>query len=772
MSVLLEKLNNVQKEIVKDTQGAIMVLAGAGSGKTRVLTHRIAYILEQKLCEPWNILAITFTNKAANEMKERLSKMSINSGNVWALTFHSLCARLLRFEAQHLEGYTADFSIYDETDKKNVLKRICESLNYDKKLADEALKHISNRKNRGMTIDDYVAFQKHDSSMPEISVLMRRYEEQLKNNNAFDFDDLLHKTYELLLLNKEVREKYQKQFKYILVDEFQDTNTIQYSFVKILAGDTQNVFAVGDEDQSIYSWRGATVGNIQAFLKDFAGAKLYKLEQNYRSTKNILDKANKVIKHNLSRIDKTLWTENEQGDKVIYKSLQTDRREADFVAQEIYKLKAMGYKYSDFAVIMRMNALSRSLEDAFLDYNMPYKMFGGVKFYDRLEIKAIIAYLKMLVNDLDDESFLRVVNYPKRGIGEAAIAALKAYNQRSYLKALKVGASQNEKIKSKFNDFLETLDDIQNKYMQLGLVEGATKVEKGLESFVEYVIDRSGLKALYSTSATEEDLNRLENLKSFLESVSNFEKLNPNCSLSEYLQSVSLIADIDSYNEEDEYIVLSTIHAVKGLEFKVVFIIGLEEGYMPSQRTIEEGNIEEERRLMYVAVTRAMEKLYLTNAQSRFLYHESRQNMPSRFLEEMDIESQNTNMLGGGFARNSLSESGYSSYGSTFGARNNSYTSTRNTRMDTSVFDKNKSYSTFGGGYNTTKPKTSVSLNSIGTSTATSKNFAIGDRVSHPQFGEGTVRELNKGTDSVMINFDKFGNKILSIKFAPIKKIG
>ena len=489
MSLLLDKLNDVQREIVKDTQGAIMVLAGAGSGKTRVLTHRIAYILEQKLCEPWNILAITFTNKAANEMKERLGKMSINAGNVWALTFHSLCARLLRFEAEHLEGYTADFSIYDETDKKNVLKRICESLNMDKKFADDALKHISNRKNRGTTIDDYVAFNKHDSQMPEIATLMRKYEEQLKSNNAFDFDDLLHKTYELLLENREVREKYQNQFKYILVDEFQDTNTIQYSFVKILAGDKQNVFAVGDEDQSIYSWRGASVGNIQAFLKDFAGAKLYKLEQNYRSTKNIIEKANKVIKHNLSRIDKTLFTENQTGDKIIYKNLQNERREADFVAQEIYKLKAMGYKYSDCAVIMRMNALSRSFEDAFLEYNMPYKMFGGLKFYDRMEVKAIIAYLKILVNDLDDESFMRIVNYPKRGIGDAAVNGLIGFGERSYIKAL-THVEQNPKIHSKFLPFLEVYNNIKNKYTELGLHDSNLKQDDALVDFVDYVIKK------------------------------------------------------------------------------------------------------------------------------------------------------------------------------------------------------------------------------------------------------------------------------------------
>lgn len=721
----MSSLNEVQQKIVEDTDGAIMVLAGAGSGKTRVLTHKIAYILQKNLAYPSEILAITFTNKASNEMRQRLFDMNLDAGNIWAQTFHSFCCRILRYEANNIEGYNQNFSIYDDSDKKMVIKNILKQLNLKE---DEYLylvsSAISDRKNKNLSILDYSNLYSYLPNTKTIVEIMQRYEQSLKNSNAFDFDDLLIETLNLFKNNQSILQKYSSRFKYILIDEFQDTNKVQYDLVKLLASVHKNIFAVGDEDQSIYSWRGANVQNIQRFLQDFENAKLYKLEQNYRSTKNILECANKIIKHNTNRIDKTLWTESKDGVKVQYIKYYNESEEAESVVREIYNLTHnLDYSYKDIAILMRLNALTRSFEDKLLAYNIPYKIFGGQKFYDRAEIKNILAYLKLLVNPRDDESFKRIINFPKRGIGDSALEELKVecggYNFLDYVYSLQ---NDCDKKLKKFLDFKNLMNDFKTQQNNLGLTE-----------FVNYIVEKLELEIVYNTDK-EEDKNRILNINEFINSISQFEKENVGATLVDYLQSVSLITDLDTYNEDDNNVILSTVHASKGLEFKVVFIVALEEKYFPIIRedsTAE--SMEEERRLMYVAITRAEERLYLTNASSRFMYGRTNYTMPSRFLSELGFVGKARDSQSDYKQINDNNSHLYSSY---------NYGNNTNTAIKPSLLKENKD----------------MSIN-------------VGDKVSHAKFGIGTAVSVDRSTDMIVIDFPGYGNKILSMKFAPISKV-
>lgn len=728
-------LNDVQQKIVDHTEGALMVLAGAGSGKTRVLTYRIANILNKGLCYPNQILAITFTNKAAGEMRERLTKLCQNAQHIWAQTFHSFCARILRNEIQNLSGYNRNFSIYDETDKKQVLKKIIKANNLkDEDYLNTLMHDISTYKNQNISLEQFGVINSYKLNFEVNLRLMREYEEVMRQNNALDFDDLLVKTLYLFNTNEQVRIKYQTHFRYILIDEFQDTNQVQYDLVKVLAGIHKNIFAVGDEDQSIYSWRGANVQNIQKFLKDFEGATLYKLEQNYRSTQNIIECANKVIKHNQNRIDKTLFTKNDKGLKVQYFNKYTDREEAEFVVQQIYSLThQLGYEYKDIAILMRLNALTRSFEDKLLSYDIPYKVFGGLKFYDRTEIKSMLAYLKLIVNPQDNESFNRVINFPKRNIGEVAVNKLLAYSMGQSL--MNTIYSLNEmdyidKTLNKFKPFKQLMLDFKQKSQEMKVSE-----------LVEYIIKTLDLEHVYATGK-EEDENRFYNLSELVSSIEQFEKDNDDISLEEYLQNVSLIADIDTYDDANNTVTLATVHSAKGLEFKVVFVVGLEERYFPIIRDYADtSEMEEERRLMYVAVTRAMERLYLTSASNRYMYGKTNFTLPSRFLGEM------------GFGKKSETTENYS---------------------------YNSQNSTFGGGnsYSTYQPKSMISSYTKSSSTGVSSlkantdlNYKAGDIVEHSKFGRGTVVSYQKSSDILTINFEGFGNKILSAKFASLKKV-
>ena len=719
-------LNEIQQKIVEDINGAVMVLAGAGSGKTRVLTHRIAHIIETGSARPHEILAITFTNKAANEVKERLMSMGVDAMSVWAMTFHSMCCRILRLEAEHLDGYTRSFSIYDEQDKKSVIKKIVKENNIKD---DDIISHVADKlskyKMSNMSLDDYknlTCFTERDKSIFNI---MKLYEERLQKENAMDFDDLINKTLFLLKSNADVREKYQLKFKYILVDEFQDTNETQYELVKILAGYHKNVFAVGDEDQSIYSWRGANINNIKHFLNDFEGAKLYKLEQNYRSTKNVIDCANKIIKNNHNRIDKTLFTENQMGAKVIYNKSYADRDEADFVTNTILRLVGSGeYKYSDIAVLMRLNALTRNFEDKFVSYDIPYRVFGGLKFYERAEIKNVMAYLKLLVNPYDEESFLRVINFPKRGIGDGAIDKLRSLNfgRGLYETVMSLDGSEGATL-SKFLPFKLLMQDLSQKMNEYSIFD-----------FVNYLVDKTNIMAEYSDDS-DESQNRKLNIGELLQNIKNYMDDNPDKTLVDFLQTVSLSADIDAYEEENNSVVLATVHSVKGLEFKVVFIVGLEEKYFPIIRFDEDDNdMEEERRLMYVAITRAKERLYLTCARSRYMYGKQSFSTVSRFLRELGFETPKENI----FADNE--------------------TETNNQYVNRFVPPQ----SNFHGGIRSFMHKSASTTNF---------DFAVGDRVFHPNFGVGYVVFLDVGTKTIKIDFDNFGNKTLSLGLAPIKKL-
>lgn len=711
-------LNDVQQKIVNHTEGAVMVLAGAGSGKTRVLTHRIANILQKGLASPSEVLAITFTNKAANEIKQRLSGMSINSEFVWAMTFHSMCCRILRQEADNLDGYNKNFSIYDDQDKKNTIKKILKAKNLkDDDYLSQVSESISRYKISNMSLDDYkkfCCFTLNDNIVYEIMV---DYENTLKQNNSMDFDDLINKTLLLLKTNEVVREKYQQKFRYILVDEFQDTNETQYSLVKILAGYHQNIFAVGDEDQSIYSWRGASIDNIKRFLKDFANATLYKLEQNYRSTKNIVESANKIIKNNQNRIDKTLFTENDKGTSVAYNKSYTDRDEAEFVVTTISRLVASGaYRYSDIAILMRLNALSRNFEEKLLNYSLPYKMFGGQKFYERAEIKNVMAYLKLIVNGADNESFYRIVNFPKRGIGDGALQKLRETSFGAPLMFATMMLPDNTTgTLSKFIPFKLLMQDIVSKQEVLSLFE-----------FVKYVVEKANIESAYA-SDSDEDYNRKLNIGEFLQNVKQYERENPDKSLSDFLQTISLTTDIDSFDENCDTVSVATVHSVKGLEFKVVFVVGLEENYFPIKRSdTTEEDIEEERRLMYVAVTRARERLYLTCSRTRFMYGKQNTSQVSRFIKELGFEQE----------ANSIKD-----------------------------YSSQTASTIFSGSISSFMHKT-ASVQKV-----TVEDFQIGDRVFHSKFGIGYITSLQSSNNSALIDFDNFGNKNLCLDFAPIKKI-
>ena len=719
-------LNEVQQKIVCETEGPIMVLAGAGSGKTRVLTHRIAHILSSGLANAFEILAITFTNKAANEIKNRLFLMGIPCMDVWAMTFHSMCCRILRTEANYLMGYTSSFSIFDEQDKKSVIKKILKEDNLkEDSLASEVSDKISKYKMSNMTLEEYgrlTCFTGHDKVVFEI---IKKYENRMRAENAMDFDDLINKTLYLLKTNPIVREKYQHQFRYILVDEFQDTNETQYELVKILGGYHKNVFAVGDEDQSIYSWRGASIDNIKRFLNDFDGAKLFKLEQNYRSTKNIIQKANQIIKNNKNRIDKTLFTENEVGNTVVFNKTYSDGEEADYVTKTIIGLVAdKGYKYSDIAVLMRLNALTRNFEEKFVAYDIPYKIFGGLKFYERAEIKNVMAYLKILINPSDEESFLRIINFPKRGIGEGAIEKLRAisYGQNLFATVLSLDDSETG-VLSKFIPFKKLMLDFLSKIDQMELFD-----------FVKYVVDQTRILDEY-TNETDEEINKKLNISELLQNINNYQKDNPDKTIVDFLQTVALSTDIDGYEEKLNTVTLATVHSVKGLEFKVVFVIGLEERYFPIIRLdSNEDDMEEERRLMYVAITRAMERLYLTSSKKRYIYGKENYSQVSRFIKELGFEN------------------GQSAFGHDRESNEDSYGYLHKT---------SKTYS-FG---------TSIANFMHKTFSSQKQSYAIGDRIFHTRFGVGYITLISQDGKTATIDFESFGNKTLSLEFAPIKKL-
>jgi len=624
MNELLKSLNPAQLDAASERDGYILVIAGAGSGKTRVLTARVAALLEDGV-PPYNILAITFTNKAAAEMKARIERET-NCGGVLTATFHSFCARILRANGDCL-GYDDKFSIYTEIESERTVKRILKDKGIDAKNAPKFLFHISRAKDSGLFPHEY-HFEIKDfiKDAGEITSVYSAYERELKAANALDFDDLLWKTVLLFKEFPEVLKKYQTRFRYINVDEFQDTNMLQFELLKLLSAYHKNLFVVGDEDQSIYGWRGARIGNILDFPKIFPGAKVFKLEQNYRSTPEILCSANSVIVHNQKRNAKKLWTDAQSGEKVTYFEAYGDRDEADFVVRTIAKLADRGASLCGCAVLVRANSLTRTVEESLTLHGIPYKVFGGFRFFERKEIKDLLAYIRLAVNPRDNESFLRAVSVPKRGIGEASLEKLRGMfdaetsDYYSLLKKIK-----ESELAPQFAKPLAFLNILEGLIEQVGVMQP--------DFFVEHAIKASGLYDALTAGAPD-DQNRLENMQELIAAAAEFLKYNENATTADFLQSVALISDTDEMDGKN-YVTVSTIHAVKGLEFDNVFLIGLEENLFPTRRAIDSGDIEEERRLMYVAITRAKRALYVSWARSRFRFHEVEYNPPSRFIGEM-----------------------------------------------------------------------------------------------------------------------------------------
>ena len=724
----MDDLNEEQIKPVLDTEGAVLVTAGAGSGKTRLLTHRIAYLVREKGIDPYRILAITFTNKAANEMRERLCAMipEATDGMLIA-TFHSMCVRILRKFIDSL-GYSRNFSIYGEDERERILKASIKSHEFEgEELLKKAAWSISDAKNSGYDPDGYKRAHEYYDYIDEICILYAEYQAELKRNNALDYDDLLLVAYRLLREDSAAREYCQNRFRYIHVDEFQDTNSIQYDLVRIIAAKYGNIFAVGDEDQSIYGWRGADFRNIFRFTEDFAGCRVYKLEQNYRSTKNILALANKVIANNASRLDKTLWTDNDDGSAVELYRAGGENEEAAAVLGSIAGLVRSGkYKFSDIAILMRLNALSKPFEEKLVQYGIPYKLFGGFKFFERKEVKDLLAYLKVLGNPSDTEALCRIVNFPKRGIGDGTVAQARNYaavnGKRLYdvIVNIEQNADLPLSVVKKLSGFAEVLRQLQSKLREMSLGD-----------FVSYLVTVLGLQTLYGDD-TEENRNRLMNIQNFVQSVRQFTEENEGADLSDYLQMISLYSDTDEMDGGD-YVSLATVHSAKGLEFKVVYIVGMEEGIFPIIRYDSSSDEEEERRLFYVAVTRAREKLFVTMAASRFLYGQRKQMFPSRFLREAGLLQS------------------YASYNAQRSPSRERYADAKPAPAQPPLRQTSAPSHTAG----------SVDLS----------RFAVGVRVTHPKFGGGTIRQISgeQGGTYAQVEFDKVGKVTLALEYAPLK---
>ena len=748
----LDGLNDMQKRAVKRTEGPLLIIAGAGSGKTRVLTHRIAYLIEDCDVAPYNILAITFTNKAAREMKERVAAITEKGDEVWVSTFHSTCVRILRRHIEFL-GYDNRFTIYDADDQKSLIKDIVKRMNLDSKFYKEraVAGKISSYKDELISPERAIEITKGDLRENTVAKIYLEYQVQLKKNNALDFDDLIVKTVELFKKFPDVLDYYQERFKYIMVDEYQDTNTAQFQLIRLLASKYRNLCVVGDDDQSIYKFRGANITNILSFEKYFENARVIKLEQNYRSTKNILAAANGVIANNQGRKDKTLWSDNEEGTQIDLYQAEDAYDEANMVAKEIRKkVNAGDYKYSDFACLYRTNAQSRTLEEKLLLANVPYKIIGGQNFYQRKEIKDILCYLKTVNNSTDDIAVARIINVPKRGIGATSIGKAQAYaveHDINLYNALELAYMNPElsrasaKIK-KFTDFIEELRE----YSQ----------EHSIKELVDKIIEDTGYVTELVLENTDESKARIENIEELISKVVEYESTTENPDLAGFLEDVALVADIDSLDEDSDYVVLMTIHSAKGLEFPNVFLCGMEEGLFPGISAIcadDQSEIEEERRLCYVAITRAKENLVISYAKRRMVHGETRYNIISRFIKEIPTHLINSKNVTDRVAAGQIPKK--EEFGNASRASQNAF--------------RNKPFKKSSYGEPSTKPAFGKSF----TITKQPVDYVVGDRVKHIKFGEGTVLNIEDGPKDyqVTVAFDKAGQKIMMASFAKLKKL-
>ncbi len=735
----LELLNREQQEAVLHVDGPLLILAGAGSGKTRVLTYRIAHLIDECGVNPWNILAITFTNKAAGEMRERVDKIvGYGSESIWVSTFHSTCVRILRRYIDRL-GYDTNFTIYDTEDQKTVMKSVCQKLQLDSKLYKERmlLNVISHAKDEYISPNEFLLEAKGDFRQEKIAQAYVEYQKELKKNNALDFDDLLVKTVELFQSCPDVLEYYQNRFRYIMVDEYQDTNTVQFKFISTLARQYRNLCVVGDDDQSIYKFRGANIRNILDFEKVFPDAKVVKLEQNYRSTQNILNAANGVIANNRGRKEKALWTENEQGEPILFQQFQNGYEEAEYVSGEISKKVRKGEaEYQDFAVLYRTNAQSRLFEEKFLYANIPYKIVGGVNFYSRKEIKDILAYLKTIDNGKDDLAVRRIINVPKRGIGNVTLAKVQAYADSrdiSFFEALEEAGEIPGlgKAALKIQPFVHLIHE-----MRLSLAD------MSMQDLIQAILDKTGYAEDLKHEDTDESEARLENIDEFINKAVTYEEGAEEPNLSGFLEEVALVADIDSVEDGDNRVLLMTLHSAKGLEFPYVYLAGMEDGLFPSYMSIAADDpteeIEEERRLCYVGITRAMKELTITCARCRMVRGETQYNNVSRFVREIPSEL---------LARKSVMPREPKKPEV---PQNTSYQKAKEA-FRTKTFDPQQ--------FKVVK--------------ADKLDYTVGDQVSHVKFGKGTVLEITEGGRDyeVKVDFERFGVKKMFASFAKLKKV-
>lgn len=732
-------MNNMQQQAVFCTEGPLLILAGAGSGKTTVLVNRIAYILKSELCKPWQILAITFTNKAAGELKERICNAVPEGGSdIWAATFHSTCARILRRYGDRI-GFTSHFTVYGTDDQKKLVKDILKQLNYDEKMlpVKRVLNEISKAKDEMLTPQEMLKRAGYDNLKQSVAKVYEIYQSRLKTADAMDFDDMLCKTVELFQKCPDILEFYQNQFKYIMVDEYQDTNKVQYKFVSMLAAKYGNICVVGDDDQSIYKFRGATIENILSFENTFKGAKMIRLEQNYRSTQNILNAANGVISNNTMRKGKTLWTENAVGDKIEVHTSDSERDEAQFIAKTILDGVADGRKFSDFAILYRMNAQSNSIEQALSRSGIPHRVIGGRRFYDREEIRDMVAYLQVINNPHDDVRLGRIINVPKRGIGATTlekaseIAAGLGESIYSVIKDADV-YPQLSRAATKLKGFVALID---------GLMEAEQSGDYSLAELYNLILEHTDYEKYLKTEKDNPDV-RIENIEELSSNIIKFEEdYAEEASLSNFLEEISLQTDIDNYDAEADSSVMMTLHSAKGLEFPVVFIAGLEEGVFPSIATMmNPDELNEERRLAYVGITRAKEKLYITKAKSRMLMGHTSYNKVSRFVNEIPPELLN-----------------YTGEKKTFASTNGFSASSSHISIGAgSKFTPNKSFNTF------TKP--AVKSGTV---------YKKGDCVFHKVFGKGMIMKTEKmGNDTMLeVAFDKAGTKTLMANFSKMEKI-
>jgi DNA helicase-2/ATP-dependent DNA helicase PcrA len=747
-----EKMNNIystlnppQQEAVYHTEGPLLILAGAGSGKTRVLTHRIAYLIDEKGVNPWNILAITFTNKAASEMRERVDKIvGFGSESIWVSTFHSTCVRILRRHIDRL-GFDTRFAIYDTEDQKTLMKEICRKLNIDTKIYKERslLAQISHAKDELITPDEMELNAGGDFNKKKVAAVYREYQASLRKNNALDFDDLIVKTVELFQNCGDVLENYQERFKYIMVDEYQDTNTAQFKFVSLLASKYENLCVVGDDDQSIYKFRGANIGNILGFEHVFPDAKVIRLEQNYRSTKNILSAANEVIANNASRKSKTLWTENPEGELIHFRQFMNGYEEAEYVVGEISRAhRENGAKYKDCAVLYRTNAQSRLFEEKCLLANIPYKIVGGVNFYARKEIKDLLCYLKTIDNSRDDLAVRRIINVPKRGIGATTLGRIQDYA---------------DKMSVSFYDALRVAEEVPSIGRSLSKIDGFVTFIQSFKSkaesytvreLLEEVIELTGYVAELKAEDTEESQARIENIDELISKTESYqeamEEQGQPATLSGFLEEIALIADIDSVDPDQDYVLLMTLHSAKGLEFPRVFLVGMEDGIFPSYMSIvsdDKSDLEEERRLCYVGITRAMEDLTLTSARQRMIRGDVQYNKVSRFVREIPRELVDMGQTATPEKKKQIA--------------------------DMIQADRSLAKMKMALASKPFKPR------EFKVTKAASLDYEVGDTVRHIKFGVGIVKDIvDGGRDyEVTVDFDKVGVKKMFAGFAKLKKI-